>query len=186
MLDLSIICPSNNPKNFYRLTEYIGSQRYSGINVEYIFIQESDDHSRFNISANMPLTNIKIIRSNLHYDYGAHARDLGILESRGEYLAFWDDDNIYYEYAIASIFCTVYNFDIGLTRTHHQNIIIPIDGEIKPGFIDTMCIGVKRDLAIKEKWDNNGGKYCDYRWLIKLLSYNPTINKSKIIIGAHL
>ena len=185
--DISVIIATIRPTGMNRVLHYIEQQSINGLTFEVVIIQESDSkHDKFNVDTKLPINNIVIKRQNVHNDYGAAARDVGILEASGEYLVFWDDDNIYYQHALASQYCTAYGFDIGIVRTKHQNIIIPSSNKITAGDIDTMCICVKKEMAVREKWSNSCGRYSDYRWLSKLLNHKPTINYSKIVIGHHL
>lgn len=184
--DISIIVATANPSNMLRLLNYIKNQSVDGLVYEVIIIQESHDGNMFNIETALPINNIIVEAQKIHNDYGANARDVGISVANGEYLVFWDDDNIYYNHALVSQYCTASGFDIGIVRTNHQNLIIPIGNIVKAGYIDTMCICIRRDMAINEKWTNNGGRYCDYRWISKILEHNPSINYSKVIIGHHL
>lgn len=184
--DISIIIATARPTGMTRVLQYIEQQSIDGLNFEVIIVQESDNHNKFNLNTKLPINNIVIHKQKIHNDYGASARDLGILEANGEYLVFWDDDNIYYPHALVSQYITANGFDIGIVRTNHQNIIIPTKNHIKAGDIDTMCLCVKKELSVREKWSNSGGRYSDYRWLSKLLKYDPKVNYSKIIIGHHL
>ena len=52
--------------------------------------------------------------------WGAGAKDLGIQNTTGEYVCFWDDDNIYDSHALATLYAAVQNVDIGVVRTRHH------------------------------------------------------------------
>jgi len=187
--DLSIIVATARSANLVRVLDYIEQQSVAGLAVEIIIIQEAmdeRDHRKFNLDTKLPVNDLVVKMQQLHGDYGAAARDVGITEAKGEYLVFWDDDNIYYQHALVSQYSAAQGFDIGIVRTKHQNLIIPTANNIKAGDIDTMCLCVKRELAARERWATNGGRYSDYRWLSKLLKHNPIVNYSKVIIGHHL
>lgn len=185
--DISVIIATSRPSNLTRTIDYIERQSISGISFEVVIVQESNgDHRKFNIDTKLPINDIIVERQRTHNDYGAAAHDTGILNSRGDYVVFWDDDNIYYPHALVAQYSVASGFDIGVVRTMHQNVPIPSSNNITAGDVDTMCACVRRELAIKEKWTSGGGRYSDYRWLSKLLKHSPTINYSKVIIGHHL
>jgi glycosyltransferase involved in cell wall biosynthesis len=183
--DISVIVATARPLNLIRTIEYIERQSISGLSFEVIIIYEGIGNIPY-IDTMLPVNNIIIEKRDLHNDYGAAARDLGILKSSGDYVVFWDDDNIYYPHALVSQYSSANNFDIGVVRTKHNDMIIPVVNDIIAGEIDTMCLCVKRELAIKENWATNGGRYSDYRWVSKLLKHKPSINYSKVVIGYHL
>lgn len=184
MKDLSIIIPSSRPKYLAHLLNYLASQSTDGINFEIIIIQEADNFEQFNILKYDHRT--IILRQSPNHDNGAIARDRGLLESRGEYVAFWDDDNVYYRHAIASLVGAACGHDIGIVRTRHQGMIIPSGKSIEPGDIDTMCFCVKKELAIRVKWNDNGGRYNDFRWISKVAKLTTNINHVPMIIGEHV
>ena len=186
MYDVSIIISTSSPTNLIRVLDYIERQK-TELKFEIIIIQEAiGDHRKFNINTKLPINDILIVQQTLHYDYGANAKDLGIIKSNAKYVVFWDDDNIYYDNALSIQYNTSNGYDIGIVKTIHQNLIIPTYNKIIAGDIDTMCLCVKKDLAIKEKWITNSGKYSDFRWVNKLLKHKPKINYSDKIIGYHL
>ncbi len=183
-MDLSIIIPSSRPQTLAHVLTHIHNQRTDGINFEVIVIQEADDFTPFtNFRYGI---NFEILRQGFHHDNGAAARDRGSIAARGQYLAFWDDDNIYYPHAIASLFCTATGNDIGIVRTRHQGLVIPSGPHLKPGDIDSMCFCVKKDLATRFKWADGGGRYNDYRWINKVAGIAERVNRSPAIIGEHL
>lgn len=186
--DLSVIIATANATNLNRVLHYLEQQSIDGILFEIIIIQEAikGKHSKFDINTKLPVNDIIVKRQSLHNDWGAAARDVGILEANGDYVVFWDDDNIYYSHALVSQYITANGFDIGIVRTKHQNLIIPTANVVEAGDIDTMCICVRKEMAVREKWATGGGRYSDYRWISKLLNHKPTINYSKIVIGQHL
>lgn len=185
--DISIIVATARPSNLTRVIEYIERQSVSGISFEVVIVQESTgNHREFNINTKLPINSIIVEQQCFNNDYGATAHDTGIVNSRGNYVVFWDDDNIYYPHALIAQYSTANGFDIGVVRTIHQGLAIPSNNHIIAGDIDTMCICVKKELAIKERWASGGGRYSDYRWVSRLLKHDPTVNYSKVIIGHHL
>lgn len=185
MLDLSIITPSVRPTSLSHYLEYIRRQSISGINFELIIIQESD--AGFDEFTKLSYPSFaRIIRQKVHHDCGAAARDAAVIGAMGQYIAFWDDDNIYYQHALVSVFLNAINHDVGISRVKHQDRVIPIGAGIVAGGIDTMCLCVKKEVAAKIKWVDNGGRYSDFRWISKIARITSSINYSKVIIGEHL
>lgn len=185
MIDISVVIPSSRPKSLAHVITYINEQETTGLNYELIIIQESNTNfDKFNCIS-YPIQT-KIIRKKLGYDCGANARDIGAEATCGDYVLFWDDDNIYYRHAIVSSYLTALNNDIGITRVKHNDIIIPIEDNIIAGEIDSMCICTKSIFAKTTKWADGGGRYNDYRWISSLIKKTKSINYSKVIIGEHL
>ena len=186
MIDISVITPTTNPANLARFLQQLHEQSHEGISYEIILIYESDDFSKFRNINNPLLQKAKIFNSKRHYDGGAIARDLGLLNAIGEYVLFWDDDNIYFKHALISQYINANGYDIGISRAYHLNYTIPCSNAVTAGDIDTINICVKKELAKKERWSNQGTKYSDFIYITKLLSHEPTVRYSSAIIGHHL
>ncbi len=184
MVDLSIIIPTSRPNTLAHVLAAIRNQSADGINFEVILIQEAHNFGQFATLRYEP--NFRIHRQQPHADNGATARDTGVIAAKGKYLAFWDDDNLYYPHAVASLISTASGHDIGIVRARHQGLIIPSGPQIKPGDIDSMCFCVKKDLAVLIKWADGQGRYNDFRWITRLMSISERVNRSPVIIGEHL
>jgi hypothetical protein len=63
---------------------------------------------------------------------------------------------------------------------------IPSQHEIKFGDIDTMCICVRRKLALEARWSDHQAPGTDFAWLRKLQAFQPTVRYVDINIGEHL
>lgn len=184
-MNLSIIIPASNPKSLTHVVNNINNQSIDGIDYEIIIVQESNGNfNQFNNIKYGP--RFTILRQSLHFDCGAEARDRGTSISSGEYITYWDDDNLYYPHAVVSTFLAAVNYDIGVSRIRHFGSIIPINNGLKAGDIDTMCLCVRKDLSTKVSWADNGGRYNDYRWVNKLFRLGDKVNYSSVIIGEHL
>ncbi len=184
-LDFSVVIASTRATSLSRVLDNLQRQSVEGINYEYVIVQESNDgFEEFTTLSYGP--RIRIFRQSLHHDTGAAARDRGIAEAYGTYIAFWDDDNIYFPHAIATTYSNVLGHDIGIVKVKHKGTIIPSGIAIKAGDIDTMCLCVKKDLAITMKWADGGGRYNDFRWVSRIVGKAKSINYSPIIIGEHL
>ncbi len=126
---------------------------------------------------------------------GAYAKDLGIRAANGDYVCFWDDDNLYEPHALATLYTVAHEADIGIVRVQHRLrtrpdlVTVPRrwGGHFLAGDVDTMCVCVKKTLAIQESWgDGQPPPGTDYRWLQKLEASRPTIRYVPTIIGYHL
>lgn len=127
--------------------------------------------------------------------WGAGAKDFGIAQACGEYVCFWDDDNVYETHALISSFSAAHQSDIGVVHVHHRlrkrpgMVTIPRrwEGRFVRGDIDTMSICVKRSLACLEKWQSQNPQiFNDYEWLMKLMQHQPKIRFLPVIIGQHV
>lgn len=181
-MNISIIIPSSRPHTLAHVLNHINNQDCD-IKYEVIIVQEAIDFTNY---MHLQYNNCKIFRQRPHHDCGALARDRGLMMSCGQYVAFWDDDNVYYSNAIKSIWNASKGYDVGIVRTHHNNIIIPSGHKIIPGDIDTMCLCVKRSIALKTKWADGMGRYNDYRWISSIINMTTNINYSSEIIGRHI
>lgn len=123
--------------------------------------------------------------------YGVASKDLGISLARGEYVCIWDDDNIYYPHALATLYATAKGHDIGIVGAGHQIYKfdrIPFFHFIEKGQIDSMSFAVKRELAASEKWADWQEEPItgDYQWISKLAKKGATIGYSDFKIGEKL
>jgi hypothetical protein len=122
--------------------------------------------------------------------HGCGAKDLGITLARGQYLCFWDDDNIYYPHALATLYATAKGYDIGIVQVYFQNVdfnILSPGTELGLGLCDTMNFCVRRELALQEKWLTNPPTPTnDWNWMSRLLTRNPTVRHVDISIGDKL
>lgn len=128
--------------------------------------------------------------------WGAACKDLGIAEARGEYVAFWDDDNVYHPHALAVQYATAKGFDIGVNNVSLRERdwhFIPgaFDGHFVQSHIDTACVCVRREVAGRAKWADHKLRDNDFSWLRKLC--NPVkgmpslkINFVPIAVAKHI
>jgi len=181
---ISVIIPTARPKYLAHCLQQFNNQTIQEL-CEPIIIQESDSgFDEFNFF-DYPIQS-RILRQKLCNNNGATARDRGVKEAKHEYVVFWDDDNIYHPHALATLYATTYGHDVGLVQAKHHNLIIPINTNVSPGDVDTMCFCVKREIALKVKWDDGNGRYNDYRWISKILKITNDVRFVPIQIGIHL
>ena len=185
--DLSVIVASSRPKWLANCLSQLGRQSHGGLSVEPVVVTEGDDENfgrvidRFGIK--------KHIAKSLEGFSGAFAKDLGVRYATGDYVCYWDDDNIYYDHALATLYSAAVGFDIGVVGCGLMAFdfdVIPRDHEIRFANIDTMCVCVRRTTAMKAKWSDHRDVGTDFAWLKKLKAFEPTVRFVDIKIGEHL
>lgn len=128
--------------------------------------------------------------------WGASARDAGIAAAAGRYMAFWDDDNIYYGSAVAKLRTaalaakagSLLLFQVWHNRpTESYRQLMPYKPGIPDfGFVDTMCFCVDAILARQVLWADDGGRGHDYRWMLRLAPLAAAVEHIPVVLGEHL
>ena len=183
--DLSVIMPTCRPRNLVRVLKQLNSQAIpDDLQVETVVVAEAD------------LGGVKLPRDCEIYhkerggNCGAAARDHGIQMAKGRYLVFWDDDNHFLRHALLSQYLSAHGHDIGVVQIDHM------DGGsrhrlprhmpwVQLGDIDTMCLCVRREMAVLERWDDHKGVGTDFFWLEKILGRGATLHFLPVVIGEH-
>jgi glycosyltransferase involved in cell wall biosynthesis len=191
MIDLSVIVVSARPKWLANCLSQYQAQKfhmYDRWKAEVIVVGEHEDETAFSRVITHYKPDKYIHKAPQGYA-GAFGKDVGLKEARGEYVCFWDDDNIYYPGALDALFSAVWSFDIGVVQCGMMAMdfkVIPEGEEITFGNIDTMCLCVRRELALTARWADHRGVGTDYAWVKKLLRKNPSVNFLNDKIGEHL
>lgn len=128
-----------------------------------------------------------------HRDYGATAHQRGLESARGEYVVFWDDDNVYYPHAVETALKTTARLpDLAILQVRHYGDdqrfrVLPAAKLLQHGDIDTLCLVVRRRFALRASWidDQLGERGSDWRWLTRLRALKPRVAWVPITIGAH-
>jgi glycosyltransferase involved in cell wall biosynthesis len=187
MIDLSVIMVSNRPKWLANCMAQYEAQKF-GKPTECIVVGEHHDYDAFrNVFARWRPD--KYINKEPQGYAGAFGKDEGIKHATGEYVCFWDDDNIYYPWALDGLYSAAWGFDIGIVKCGlmvNGYQLIPEEEEITYGKIDTMCFCVRRELALTARWADHRGAGTDYAWIKKLLRKEPSVNFLNTKIGEHL
>lgn len=184
---LSVIIPSCNPKWLANCLSQYRQQSLGDLKVETIVVVEGD-HDDF-----MPILHHNGIQNAIFKPvegkWGAYAKDVALEASRGDYVCFWDDDNVYYPHALATLYAASCGFDLGIARTRHMAKwfkTIPQARVVEFGNVDTMCFCVERNLARKAKWADHEGAGTDHAYVAKLLGFDPSIRWIDMAIGEKL
>jgi len=193
-IQLSVITATRNrPAQLAHCLHQFHRQSPGNLNCEQIIVSDGKDPTAKLLAKHWGARFFELPEPRGHA--GAFAKDFGIQQARGEFVCFWDDDNIYEPHALATLFATALGNDIGVVRTRHrlrvrnQLTTLPRhwSGAFRPGDVDTMCVAVKRELALKESWgDDHPPPGTDFRWLQKLEAHQPRIRYVPVRIGYHL
>jgi teichuronic acid biosynthesis glycosyltransferase TuaG len=90
-MSVSIIIPTYNRKKFERLIEYnINCQDYSNI-LEVVIADDGDEDQRLELNVKYPIKYIKCGRMKI-----GEKRNLLVSQSKGEFIAHMDTDDIYF------------------------------------------------------------------------------------------
>jgi len=173
MVDLSIITATRGrPALLWQCCEHVRRQSCDGLRVEHVVVSDGPHEETRYVASAFGVRYFETSGGPL--DQGNRCRDLGISNAAGRYLAFWDDDNVYYPHSAAAQYASVYGVGIGLTAVHHRQLrkVIPELPFTRPrlGNVDTACLCVDRRLAKLSPWgDGQNGRCGDWRWLERLL-----------------
>jgi len=194
-VDLTVITATwQRPKLLALCLAQFQQQKVGSLSVEHVVVSDGPD----------PLAGFLAEQAGARYveqaehkgRWGTFAKDRGIKEARGGYVCFWDDDNLYEPHALADGSAVhVLAIDLNtpgrlLGKRALRLAVIPRNwtGTFRFGQVDTMCVCVRRDFAVKERWaePEDHGPGDDYRWLARLQRQEPTICFAPIIVGTHL
>jgi glycosyltransferase involved in cell wall biosynthesis len=193
-IDLSVITATyRRPKHLEACLAQFQRQSLGGLRVEQIVVSDGpDEYARGQVES-LGLRFDAVPHSG--QQWGAAAKDRGIELAQGDYVCFWDDDNLYEPHALVTLFAAAQGFDIGvvqcryLERRHPGRRVLPArwDGRFQYGDIDTMNFCVRREVALTERWaDGNRRSGEDYRWIQRLVERGATVRYVPIVIGEHV
>jgi glycosyltransferase involved in cell wall biosynthesis len=196
MIDLSVVTATRGrPEWLASCLEQFRRQKVEGLRCEQIVVSDGPDpHAKF-LARRFGVRFVELASPG--GKWGAFAKDEGIRAAEGRYVCFWDDDNLYFDTAMASLWAAVQGHDIGVVRTWYRLrsrpgcVAIPRrwDGRFRLGDIDTMCVCVRRELALWERWSEasrSNGRGTDFDWLLRLSRRDVRIRHVRDIIGWHL
>ncbi len=125
--------------------------------------------------------------------FGNHQRNVGILQARGEYLVFLDDDNVLYPDALATMLTGFGSRDVGLVfcpidydhAKHgvHGQVLMPPEGFAR-GEVDSLNAMICRSLVVRcGCWGDS--YFADFDLLHKASTTAPTRYLHCAPIGHH-
>jgi glycosyltransferase involved in cell wall biosynthesis len=192
-MDLTVITATRDrPKHLAKVLRSVHDQQYP-FSVEHVVVSDGPDrHAEFLVGGSgaryfeLP---------NPRGRWGAACKDVGIVQARGDYVVFWDDDNIYHPWALATLYAVAHGYDIGMAQCEWIGLergvtrIIPSRDQTSFNFgsFDTMCLCVRREMAARAAWDDGiTERGTDFRWVTRLLRLEATIRFVPVVIGTHL
>lgn len=124
MVKVSVIVPVYNEEKHLRETnEYITNQTLRDIEVIYIDDGSTDETPNILEEIKNKDSRIKVLKQkNL---YAGVARNKGIAEAKGQYIVFWDSDDIFHEDALEKMYnkCQQDQADICFCKANHYDVI---------------------------------------------------------------
>jgi glycosyltransferase involved in cell wall biosynthesis len=192
MIDLSVIVATWQRPQLLAHTLHQYRNQIHGLKTECIVVSDGPDTRAASTAEYYGCHYVALPHSTK--DWGATPNDTGIRLATGEYVAFWNDDNLYYQRNLKCLYAAAKGFDIGVCQAMHWNqsglgAVIPAtwDGSFKYAEIDAMCVCVRRDVAMRVPWTSPNKAYeCDLRWLEALTLTGILINFEAVVVGEHL
>ena len=193
---LSIITPTWRRRRFLLITlRNLCEQRSRlGLLCEHLVISDGhDDFARLICQECGSITYHEMPTNN--GGFGSKCRDFGIQTAAGEWLLFCDDDNSYYPHHLQTFMSAADgDADIVVCQMRHwegfpASRLIPPDyhGRLYSSQVDCGCVLVRRELAVKEVWNQVDGAYDnDFRYFEALWKHNPRVRWVPTIVGDHI
>lgn len=194
--DLTVITATyQRPAQLANCLAQFQQQSVGTLRCQHLVISDGVDRQARALSREFGTTFIE--RPEPGGQWGSLARDVGIHEAQGQFVCFWDDDNLYEPHALATLFAAGVDADVGVVQTRYRcrirpgQVTIPRQwtGSFRKGDIDTMCVCVRRELALQELWEQQpppSQPTTDWHWLQRLEQHQPRIRFVPIVIGWHL
>lgn len=193
-MELSVITATRQrPAFLAHCLEQFRNQSTGGLRCEHVVVSDGPDAMARELARRVKARYLEL--DVPLGQWGAFAKDLGVQQARGEYVCFWDDDNIYFPHALATLYASAVGTDVGVARTGHRLRRRPglttlprrWEGRFVKGDIDTMCVCVRTELARTERWGQETNEPgTDYHWLHRLQVRGASIRYVPIVIGAHV
>lgn len=193
-MHLTVITPTyRRPSLLWHCLEQFQRQSQGGLMVEHLVVSDGPDANAQRIAASFPhVTYLELPKKSAAKGAGDAGRDAGIQQAKGEYVCFWNDDNVYYPHALVALYAAAQGVDIGVVQVRQERgehaVTIPRrwDGRFRYADIDAACICVRTETARLETWNSAQDAASDIRWLERLERYQPTKRFVPIVIGVHL
>lgn len=196
MVDISVVTPTFNRKRLLAsVLEDFRTQSLGELKAELIAVHDGPKGAGECRAVCQRMPNVRFFHTEQRTDgySGATVRDFGIKQAQGQYLCFWDDDNIYFPHALATMYAIAHGHDLGIAQVLHvqQNYrAVPSQPALpfRYGNIDTACYCVRRELALEAPGFDDGRKASgtDFRWGRQVEKLTSDIRVVPIVIGVHV
>ena len=194
-MHLSIITATyNRPTLLGRVVRDVLQQSANGLDIEHVVVSDGPDAEAKAVCAMFPTVNFHETPKQKGL-WGASAKDYGISVACGDYVVFWDDDNVYYPHAAVAMYSVSVGHDIGVARfaikEYNDSVPFMKEGGLRKetfgsGSIDSGCFCVRRELAKTERWDAYKGRDNDHNWISRIHARSrKPFNFTPTVIGIH-
>lgn len=183
---MSVLIATARPQWLANCLAQFRSQSLGGMSVQLVVVAEGDARHFEPILWGSVAC---VVNKGVQGRCGAYAKDAGISSCTGDYICFWDDDNVYYPHALATLYATALDHDIGICQAEHMATWfrkMPADRIVKFGDVDTMCLCIRREMASIVLWSDHKGKGTDHAYLTKLVGMGASVRWVDVSIGKKL
>lgn len=181
---ISVIIPSyNRSKTIKRAVYSVLNQTYSDL--ELLIIDDGSTDDTMKVLSEIKDSRLTIIKTNKN-NGAASARNLGIDQSKGEYIAFQDSDDLWYPNKLQKqlkflesskadvVACALQSIEIGKNSGvniknlgDHGKLITAAD-LLPQNFISTQTILGKKTVFLEEKFDEQIPRYQDWELMLRV------------------
>ena len=187
-MKISVIIPNYNNEN--TIKKCIESIYFQKKNVEIIVIDDcSDDKSIDAIRKNFPAVKVIYNKKNKGATY---CRNLGVLKSSGDYIAFVDSDVYLKKNCLNKMFSSIENMDISFPTIVYENksIMYPLTQEEQKYPMISACFMIKRKSIEKldEMFDETYRTFnedSDFFLRCKLFGLKASYSKNAFAVHMH-
>lgn len=198
---ISVVIPTyNREKTIKKAVDSVLSQTYKDI--ELIVVDDCSNDKTGEIISKINDVRLRYIR--LEKNSGAnYARNIGIFEANGEYIAFQDSDDVWrkeklereLEYLVENdcdvVFCSMLQHhndrkDIRFPRINDSDKKNLARRVLFGNIMSTQTILAKKELIKKEKFDNSLERFQDWDLAIRLLNKYNVEFLDKILVDVYV
>ena len=179
---ISIIIPTYNRANLIeRAIRNIFEQTYSDI--ELIVVDDGSTDETEKILSSIDDQRLKYVRYTPNKGAN-HARNVGMDNATGEYIAFQDSDDLWEKNKLKKqveklleenadyCVCRMYTDDQAKTMLHRPNfchVDMTLENELKRNFVSTQILIAKRDVFAVHRFDENFPRFQDWDIAIRIV-----------------
>jgi len=189
---ISVITPTfRRPKYLLALAQHMLNQH--GVRFEHVIVSDGPDRQNYAVvksyreRASFPV----VYHEQEHKGgYGTFARTTGQKLAKGDYFVYFDDDNVFYPHALATLYAAAYGHVAGTALLEHWDYGVPtgryVGDRVECGHIDAGCFCVRRDAALRVVWENTTDDLYtgDYYFIAAVT--RGIVNHVPVVIGSHM